>query len=84
MYSSTNLVDMEASIDHTTKDEQHLSMEESALKHIKKELKQIFADMEEDKQSFDTIKDNLQRHRLAQTAEKRVMSAEELLRKYEF
>ncbi len=64
MYS--NLDDMETPIDHRgTKIDEHLSMEESALKHIKKELKQIFADMEEDKQSFDTIKDNLQRHRLA-------------------
>ena len=61
-----------------------LNMEESALKTIKKELKEIFAKIEEDKESFDSLKDNLKKHRLAQTSEKMISSADEMIRKYEF
>ena len=57
-------------------------MEETALKTLKKHLKEVFAKISEDKDTFDESRDSLQKHRILQSTEKLMSSADEGIRKY--
>ena len=63
---------------------QYLSLEETALKTLKKHLKEVFAKISEDKDTFDESRDSLQKHRILQSTEKLMSSADEGIRKYQF
>ena len=54
------------------------------MRALKKQLKQTFAQVADDKQTFDMAKDNLQKHRITTSSEKLIASADEALRKYQF
>ena len=48
----------------------YLSLEETSLKDLKKQLNNIFRQIEDSKEQFDTTKDNLTKHRIVTQTEK--------------
>ena len=63
---------------------EQLSVEESALKTLKKQLKETFAKIGQDKETFDASQENMVKFRIVQSAEKLIASAEEAMSKYKF
>ena len=62
----------------------YISLEEQSLKDLKKLCKETFKKIGQDKETFDTTKDNIQKYRLVTNAEKLMNTANDAISKYEF
>ena len=62
---------------------QYTSLEEIEIQNLKKQLKETFTKIALDKETFDTLKENMKKYRIVQSSEKLMNSADEALRKYE-